>query len=71
MNAKAWYKSRTIWCNALIAALALAESQLDILQPLLPFNVYGGLAFALPIVNVVLRTVTTVPVAARDGEPWP
>lgn len=71
MNAKAWWKSRTIWVNALMGALALAESQLQMLQPLVPFNVYGALAFGLPIVNLVLRTITTVPVASRDGEPWP
>ena len=58
---KPWWLSRTLIVNALLLSLAAAESQLQVLQPLLPVNVYALLAFVLPIVNAALRVVTTQP----------
>lgn len=58
MHKKSWYLSKTIWLNALVVTLATIESSLNILQPILPVNFYAIVAFALPVLNVFLRTVT-------------
>lgn len=58
-DAKPWYLSKTLIVNALVMALATAESQLNILQPLLPVSVWQLVAFLLPVVNAALRVVTT------------
>jgi hypothetical protein len=59
---KRWYTSRTLWVNLFfLAAAALADTQpvLALLQGVLPERVYMWIAFALPIVNGLLRAVTT------------
>lgn len=56
---KPWWRSRTLWFNAGCAALAAAEAGFNILQPLLPVNVYTLLAFALPVGNALLRVLTS------------
>jgi hypothetical protein len=71
-HAKPWWTSRTLIFNALALALLMAESQLQMLQPVLPVNAYAVAAFALPIVNLVLRTITTTSIALPDlSEPKP
>lgn len=62
---KPWWKSRTLWFNALVLLLATAETQLNLLQPLLPVNVYALVAFGLPVMNAVLRMVTAQALALR------
>lgn len=62
---KPWWKSRTLWVNAIVLLLATAESQLQILQPVLPINTYQLLAFALPVVNALLRLITSQGLAPR------
>lgn len=62
LTAKRWWHSRTIIFNAVIAALLAAESQVNLLQPLLPVNVYALVAFALPVANAALRFVTATPI---------
>lgn len=66
--AKPWYLSKTLLLNALVLALAGAESQLNLLQPLLPVNVYALVAFALPIANGVLRLITSSAVCIRPAD---
>ena len=56
---KAWYQSKTLWVNAIVAALAALEAGTGILQPLLPANFYAIVAVGLPVVNAVLRIITT------------
>lgn len=56
---KRWYKSKTLWLNVVVVVLALAESQLNILQPVLPINFYAAVAFGLPLLNAALRLITT------------
>jgi hypothetical protein len=56
---KPWWRSRTMWVNLLALALVVAEDKLQLLDGHLPGGVYAWLAFALPIVNLVLRAVTT------------
>lgn len=55
---KSWKLSRTLKVNAIALALAAAESQLHVIQPLLPVNFYAALAFALPVINAFLRVIT-------------
>ena len=68
MSQKAWWKSKTLWLNALVLLLATAESQLGVLREALPINVYALIAIALPVLNMLLRTVTTMPLARKDSE---
>ena len=64
---KHWWHSRTLIVNAVLLALLAAESQLNILQPLLPVNVYGVIAFALPVINAALRVLTTTSLTLGGG----
>lgn len=61
-NAKPWWQSRTLWVNALVLMLAAAEAQLGLLQGKLPGGLHTWLAFALPVINVGLRAITTTAV---------
>ena len=56
---KPWYLSKTLWVNAVVAALAALEAGTGVLQPFLPANFYAIVAVGLPVVNAVLRIVTT------------
>ena len=67
--AKPWWRSRTLWFNALCAALAAAQAGYGLLQPLLPVNAYAVLAFALPLGNAVLRVRTTQPLSNPNFPP--
>lgn len=60
---KPWWQSRMLTVNAIVLALATAESQLHVIQPLLPVNVYAALAFGLPLVNMALRVITQQPIS--------
>lgn len=64
---KAWYQSKTLWVNAVVAALAALEAGTGILQPLLPANFYAIVAVGLPVVNAVLRIVTTQGLALKNN----
>lgn len=65
--AKPAWRSRTLWFNLAIAALAAAEAASGLLQTLLPGNVYGWLVFALTVGNATLRVVTTTGVCVRSA----
>jgi hypothetical protein len=59
---KPWYKSRTLWFNALsgVAALLLTASEQQL------FGVSGSTyAMAIAFVNVALRFVTSDPITLR------
>lgn len=59
---KPWWQSKTLWVNALVLALAAAESQLQVLQGALPGGLFTWLAFALPVINAALRSITSTAV---------
>ncbi len=65
-NNKPLIQSKTVVINALAAALVALEANTGVLQPLLPVNVYALIAGLLPVVNTVLRVVTTTGVSV----PW-
>jgi hypothetical protein len=56
---KAWWKSRTLQVNMLAAGLVALEASTGALQPHLPVDFYTALAVTLPIVNAMLRVITT------------
>lgn len=65
MPKKRWWRSRTLQVNAAVAALVALEAGTGLLQPLLPVNIYTAVAVGLPIVNAVLRVVTSQGLTAR------
>lgn len=56
---KCWWKSRTLWFNAACAALLALEAATGVIQPYVPVNVYLVMAAVLPVVNAILRVITT------------
>ena len=56
---KPWWKSKTVWFNAIIAALAALEANARLIQPYIPGNVYGWGLLVLTVGNTFLRIVTT------------
>lgn len=62
---KLWWQSKTLWVNAAAAGLVALEVNTSMLQPYLPVNFYAALAVGLPVVNAVLRIVTTQGVALK------
>lgn len=62
---KPWWKSRTLQFNALVAALVAAEAGTGFLQPVLPVNFYTAVAVGLPIINAVLRVITSQALTRR------
>ena len=61
---KPWYTSKTIIVNAIAAALVALEAGTGLLQPHLPGNFYAIIAVGLPVVNAVLRVITTTALTA-------
>lgn len=56
---KLWWQSRTLIVNALAAALVALEAGTGLLQPYLPVDFFTAIAVALPVVNAILRVITT------------
>ncbi len=65
--AKPWWKSRTIRVNAVIAGLVALEAGTGLLQPILPVNFYTAVAVGLPVINAVLRVITTQALERRGA----
>lgn len=64
---KPWYKSKTILVNAVAAALTALEASTGMLKPILGDSFYLIVAVGLPVVNAMLRTVTTQPLGKPDA----
>lgn len=60
---KKWRFSKTLWFNALVAALSALEMSFGVLQPVLPGNVFAWLTMLLTVGNAVLRAITKEPLA--------
>lgn len=72
-SCKRWWHSKTLWFNAICAALIALEATTSatafdpmtgamtggVLQQYLPVNIYVAMAVVLPIVNAMLRVITT------------
>ena len=59
METKVWWQSKTLWVNAIAAALVALEAGTGLLQPHLPVSLYTAIAVGLPVVNAFLRILTT------------
>lgn len=67
---KPWYKSKIIIVNALAAALTALEASTGVLKPVLGDGTfYMVIAVGLPVLNAVLRTVTTQPLGKQSEAP--
>lgn len=62
---KPWYTSKTIIINAIAAAMVALEAGTGLLQPYLPGNFYAIMAVGLPVVNAILRVITTTALTGR------
>jgi hypothetical protein len=61
MPSKHWLYSKTIWLNVaalVVALLDLVGQNFTALQGFIPPHLYAWLAFALPVVNGLLRSKT-------------
>ena len=63
---KPWWKSRTIWFNTIVAGLAAAEANANMIQPYVPGNVYGWGLMLLTVGNAALRFLTTQGICVRS-----
>lgn len=59
MEKKPWYTSKTVIVNVVAAGLVALEASTGALQPHMPVDVYTAFAVGLPIVNAMLRVITT------------
>lgn len=62
MRRKPWWQSRTLWVAFCFELLAAVAEHLALLQGVLPARVYQWLAFAVPVVMVIMRHLTTMPI---------
>lgn len=56
---KPWYTSKTLWVNLVAAALMALEAGTSLLKPYMTDTFWVAMAVGLPIVNAVLRIITT------------
>jgi len=56
---KPWWKSKTLWFNALVAGMAAIETAAHLVQPFVPGNIYGWLLLVVTVGNAMLRVLTT------------
>lgn len=56
---KKWYKSKTLWFNAVVAGLAALEASASVLSAVLPGNIYAWFTTALTVGNAILRVIST------------
>ena len=56
---KAWYTSKTLWFNTIVAGLAALEASAAMIQPYVAGDLYGYGLLILTVGNVALRIITT------------
>ena len=66
---KSIWRSKTLWFNAIVAALGALQASANLIQPLVPGNAYGWGLLILTVGNTILRTVTTQAVSLAGKGP--
>lgn len=66
MESKHWSESRTIWFNAIIAALTVLCGSVELLRSVLPDWAFLVVSMFAAGINVWLRTRTSVPLGAKS-----
>lgn len=56
---KPWYKSKTIWFNAISAGMIAFEASMHLIQPQITPSQYLGLISFMAVGNTLLRAITT------------
>lgn len=56
---KKWYKSKMIWFNVLVGVMLIIEQNLSVIQQAIPQNFSVMLIVLVPIINLILRVITT------------
>jgi hypothetical protein len=69
MQTKPWYRSKTIWFNALTIVTTIAAYFGWNPDQQITMNVAGFLVAASPIINLVLRLMTRKPIAPASSNP--
>ena len=62
---KVWYKSKTLIVNAIAGALVALEAGTGLLKPYLGDDFYVIVAVGLPIINAMLRVITSEGISRR------
>lgn len=65
---KKWYHSKTLIFNAVVASLIALEATTSIFKPYVSDLFYVVLAVVLPVVNAMLRIVTTQAIELEKKE---
>lgn len=65
---KKWYHSKTLIFNAIVAGLIALEATTNIFKPYVSDLFYVALAVVLPVVNAMLRIVTTQAIELEKKE---
>ena len=65
MRTKSWYSSKTVWFNVLTILVAIAAYFGWTPDQQLTTNAAGFLVAASPIVNLLLRFLTTKPIVSN------
>ena len=63
---KHWYASKTLWFNAVMAALGALEASAGLIQGHINGNVYGYGLLLLTIGNAVLRVVSNQAISFKQ-----
>jgi len=62
---KPWYKSKTIWFNALCAMLVAVEAVFSVFQGVIPGNTFATLTVLMAAGNAFLRVISTGGIGGR------
>jgi len=65
---KPWYKSKTLWLNAIAAGLMVIEANFHLMQGQVGDKAYVASVGVLAFLNMILRAVTTEAVAFKGGQ---
>lgn len=59
MTTKQWWRSKTLWLNGVVAAVAAMEVSTGLLKPYVGEEGYVALMILLPAANAMLRFIST------------